>query len=225
MTNRTIYCLCLITIIVMGIFIYDFSYPMNTIGITQEIYIALCGVWDTRRVYDTMEQLSWGKSKTAVNGSTIIDLGAEPPTFFTGAMGISEIKNVYKEKDKYVIRILFRDGNNYNLEIQLINKDVIVFNEMKWFKQVRLLDKYGKTNKYIKIDGPKIKYYRPKINNLRLRSEQSTDSKIIKILHTQDKLLLLKTGKEEVLKGVKGTWIKIITDQNEIGWCFNSYVE
>jgi len=87
------------------------------------------------------------------------------------------------------------------------------------------LSNYGKEKKYFKINGPTIVYKKPKIDNLRLRSNHSTKGKIIRNLNKKDKLLILKKGKEETLGKVKGRWVKVLTDKNEIGWCFDYYLE
>jgi hypothetical protein len=31
--------------------------------------------------------------------------------------------------------------------------------------------------------------------------------------------------KDDTIEGIKGNWIKVLTDKNEIGGCFDSYLE
>jgi hypothetical protein len=198
------------------------------IGITREMYIKLCGVWHYEKVVTCRDEsiYSWGKAKDIINGSTVFDLGEDRPFFFTGGMGQFNITKIFKEKDKFVIRILFRDSKEYNLEVFVNDDQTIIFHDMKWFKDINLLDKfYGNKYKYYKISGPTIRYIKPKIENLRLRSQPSADGKILRMLKKDEKLLIIMKGKEETIDKVKGNWIKVLTEKEEMGWCFDGYLE
>jgi ankyrin repeat protein len=66
-------------------------------------------------------------------------------------------------------------------------------------------------------------YYMPFVNSLRLRQAPSLQAKVIRLLEKYEKLKLLEKGKTEVIDNVLGTWLKVKTVQNQIGYCFDSY--
>jgi hypothetical protein len=191
------------------------------IGITREIYIKLCGVWDLNKGVGEDDMFSWGKGKTVVNGSTEIDLGADPPSFFSGGAGKFNILKIYKEKDKFIIKIMTRSQGPCTFEVAFIDDETIIFKE----KDIKVLDYPGEKFKHYKISGPTIRYIKPKIENLRLRSQPSADGKILRMLKKDEKLLIIMKGKEETIDKVKGNWIKVLTEKEEMGWCFDGYLE
>jgi len=69
------------------------------------------------------------------------------------------------------------------------------------------------------------KLFFSKVDTLRLRESPSIDGKIIRNLIKGEKLELLEKGKVETINGVKGTWVKVKTEQGEVGWCFDAYLE
>ncbi len=199
----------------------------NKLGLTVEIYKKLCGVWYLRNTYDTESEYSWGKAKEVNNGSIIIDLGADSPFFSAGPMGDSVINRIYKKNnDVYIINILFRNNKNYSLKVSIIDDNTIIFHEMKWFKEIPLLLKdYGEKKKYFKISGPSEKYYKPKIPNLRIRSKPTLKGIAFRLLNKSEKLFFLSKGNKEKIGNANGNWIKVLTEKNEIGWCFDYYLE
>lgn len=199
----------------------------NEFGITFEIYKDICGVWD---LYPDLchgyETLSWGPSRLSPNVSVIIDLGEIKPVFVVGGMGESQIKQVFRSNNNIVIRFLDWDNNKeQNIEFTIINNDKIVFKDMDWFKGSILKKLFNQNNYYHKVGGPIIKYYKPNVNNLRIRNDASAKSTILNMLSKSDKLIILKKGKEERIGEVKGRWVRVLTEKNDIGWCFDSYLE
>ena len=45
------------------------------------------------------------------------------------------------------------------------------------------------------------------------------------MLNKDEKILIIKKGKREIIDSVKGIWVKILSDKNDIGWCFDAYLE
>lgn len=201
----------------------------SQIMVTQEMYLKLCGVWETSKDddFDSKETLSWGEADINTNYSTIIDLGGDNPLFYTGGMGTFKITNIKKiSEEKFSIEILFRDNKKYALDIYYVEKDIIRFNEMKWFSEIKFLwSGYGEKNLYYRHSKPRIQFYQPKVKNLRLRVSESEKSEVIRLLDVKEKLLIIKTGKKEKIKNINGNWVKVISDNNDIGWCFNAYLE
>jgi len=193
----------------------------NKFGLTNDIYLCLCGVWDISMGYGEKNSFSWGKAEYVANRSIVIDLGDDEPYLLAGMMGTCKILNVSKKNKKYSIDILFRNNKKYTLDITVVNDTTLYFHEMEWFRDVNLLPLYGEKNQYFRLDGPKIQYYKSKINNLRLRNESSLKGLIIRNLSKIDKMLILKKGKRETIDGIDGNWVKILTDKNEIGWCLD----
>lgn len=68
-------------------------------------------------------------------------------------------------------------------------------------------------------------YYRSTIDNLRFRESPDLDGEFIRMLTQSDKLELLEKGKSEIINDITGTWVKVKTEQGEIGWCFDAYLE
>jgi hypothetical protein len=75
------------------------------------------------------------------------------------------------------------------------------------------------------IEYLNIKKYRVIIDRLRFRESFNSESKIIRVLSKNEKVLFLEKGKEDLINGVKGNWIKVKTETGEIGWCFDGYLE
>ena len=65
----------------------------------------------------------------------------------------------------------------------------------------------------------------PIVSNLHLRDAPSLTGNFIRFLNIGDKLRLIEIGNEETINGDKGSWVKVLTNKNEIGWCFNAYLE
>jgi hypothetical protein len=198
---------------------------LNKFSLTNDIYQSLTGVWDLSKGYGEKNTFSWGKAEYVANRSIVIDLGEDEPYLLAGMMGTFEILNVSIKNNKYSIEILFRNNKKYTLDITVINDKTIYFHEMEWFKDVKLLSYYGEKKKYLRLGGPIIRYYKSKIINLRLRNESSIKGLIIRNLDKNDKMIILKKGNKESIDGVDGNWVKVLTDKNEIGWCFDSYLE
>ncbi len=198
----------------------------NDIGLTQEIYIKLCGIWAINKGHNTESIYSWGKAKEQINVSISIDLGDNSPFFFAGPMGRSDIIKVGKENNIYIITIRFRNKKEYKLKLSVIDHSRIYFHNMKWFKEIPLLlNNYGKEKIYYKISGPEIKYYKSNTENLRLRNDPILKSKVIRLLKKGEKLLFLMKGKNEKIGDAEGEWVKVLTEKNEIGWCFDYYLK
>lgn len=196
------------------------------IGITQELYINLCGVWDYQQSSGQTTNFSWGIAKWTMYRSIVIDLGDDIPRFYAGDMGRFNITKIYQAGSNYYVRILFRDNNEYDIKISFVGKNKIIFHKMPWFDKISLFGKlYGPQNKYYKISGPVIKYYKNMATNLRLRKEPAKNSEIIRLLDKGERLLFLKKGKIEQIGDIKGTWVKVLTNNNEIGWCFDFYLK
>jgi hypothetical protein len=213
----------------------------NRISLTQDIYTRLCGIWYTSKSYNSRERFSWGESNYTPNISLIFDLGDDNPYFHTGSMSVT-IAKVIKEDNIYIVSILLPNMKSADIHITYIDKDTIVFNEKDFNDSTLSIDASGSNNKYYRIDGPKIKYFNSKIPNLRIREDMFLDSKVIRLLNSNEKLLLITRGKRtrvikngkqtivesglnETIDGVKGNWIKVLTEKNEIGWCFDAYLE
>jgi hypothetical protein len=110
--------------------------------------------------------------------------------------------------------------------------------EGKSYEDFGSLLKSGKANKIIQdwynlfdsIIGTIIlnnnKYLITKVENLRLRESSNLDSKIIKNLNLNEKLLFLdQTHSIQKINNIEGYWIKCKTDTEAIGWCFSGYLK
>lgn len=74
------------------------------------------------------------------------------------------------------------------------------------------------------------------IDNLRLRTEESTKSEIITTIGINAKVLIIQIGKEDIIDGIKSNWVKIqiggwVKDiKNNIipkyteGWCYGGFL-
>lgn len=67
-------------------------------------------------------------------------------------------------------------------------------------------------------------YFRPTVNRLSFRSEEGKTGGIIRTLGPNDRFEIIEYGIEETINGVQGKWARIITDQGELGWCFDAYI-
>ena len=79
--------------------------------------------------------------------------------------------------------------------------------------------------KNIKIYDSKEIYARAKVKNLTLREGQSLKSNTIRLLNEDEKVIILEKGNEEIIDNNRGFWIKVKTEKNEVGWCFDYYME
>ncbi len=204
----------------------NFGLAKNAVLINQEAYKKLCGIWTRNKKFNSESLFSWGNSKILINGSLEIDLGHETPYLQSASWGSFEIIKAFKENDFFAIVIRFFDKKEYELKISLIDNDTILFHETEFVKMDPFLNNpHYKKNLFYKISGPIIKYYRPKTSNLRLRSEPSLKGNVIRLLNKDEKLLLIKKEQEETIDGVKGTWIKVLSEKDEMGWCFDGFLE
>ena len=74
------------------------------------------------------------------------------------------------------------------------------------------------------------------IDNLRLRTEESTKSEIITTIGINTKVQIIQIGKEEIIDGIKSNWVKIRIKfstkdnknnwipKNTEGWCYGGYL-
>jgi hypothetical protein len=224
------------------------------IGLTQQSYKEICGVWTTEEFVSEKWPLldfSWGMSKSS-NAAMVIDLGSEYPILryiFPDGTGLVGIKNIRKSGNLYTIKILRpNDKRVYDLNISLNSNSSIILHEMDWWKDIygnSMFIYYGQGKPYHRVGSPQIKYYKPVISSLRLRERPWPDSKVQRILNKDERLLILIHGKKEVelerargdgkwvkvqigdvtVDGVKGNWVKVLTEKDEIGWCFDAYLE
>ncbi len=99
----------------------------------------------------------------------------------------------------------------------------IVINNKQGFCLYEDLESNKKNSK--KKENLKIQYFTPTISNLRFRETPTLDGKFIRMLKQDEKLELIEKGKEEAINNVKGTWVKVKTEKEEVGWCFYAYLE
>ena len=218
----------------------------NDFVLTQEIYSNLCGIWDigvsktykrkikvckdTNTYMMSCGQMSWGMAEEQVNVSLLIDLGSDRPFILFPAYGEASIKKITKISSKvYIIRLKhYADKVEREIKITLVADEKILINEIPAPEGVDSSFGLGnsyKDNIFTKTDAPVIKYFKPISDNLRFRSEPSSKGNIIRLLKKEDKLLILMKGKNETIEGSKGHWVKVLTDKNEIGWCFDVYLQ
>lgn len=208
----------------------------NTL-LSQKMYIDLCGVWDTGYNVTDVYPVSWGRAKvsTAQEPSTIIDLGEDPFFFMTRSGGLPKIVKIKGEGNSYHITITTEHIRNktpdmkmeYTLKVTVIDRNTLYFHWMDWNKVFDpfLIDPKKGGVKLIRVDGPKIIFYQSIIENLRFRNKPFLSAKTIRQFNKNEKLIVLEKGKSETINGVKGKWVRVLTEKNETGWCFNAYIE
>jgi hypothetical protein len=114
--------------------------------------------------------------------------------------------------------------DDYQVEMQLYKKNDIEINKNVFYIiNQKVYNECYKTN--ISAASNKNYSYEVRVNNLRLRETPSLDGKIIRLLKEGEIIVLIeKNGKEELIQGDKGFWVKVKTKQNETGWCFDAYL-
>ncbi|MDH5661880.1 MAG: SH3 domain-containing protein [Elusimicrobiota bacterium] len=117
---------------------------------------------------------------------------------------------------------LWPDTKNFPAEygLDFINKLIEKNDERVIF--YKIIDNIVKN---IKIYDSKEIYGRAKVKNLRLREGQNLKSNTVRLLNEDEKLIILEKGNEEIIDNNRGFWIKVKTEKNEIGWCFDYYIE
>jgi hypothetical protein len=191
-------------------------------NIDKNIFNILSGDWQLNPLAN--------KSQGA---TLIIDLNGRKTgssnSHIIGPIRGSDIVAVKKITDKkYLITILFVDKNKYDFIINMNDNGTIWFEKMDWFNKIQYLSEYGPEHPYYKVSGPENKdnpYYKPIVDNLRLRATPNSNAIIYRILERGEKLNLLRKGKQEIINNVKGTWVQVRTDNGEIGWCFDAFLE
>lgn len=206
--------------ILIIVFSSALSYSQS-INLSQESFIKLSGVWDKENNEDGLINLSWGDSKYSYS-AIVLDFGADVPRFYFGSARGYQITKIEKLKEKYII--WFKNSINQitDLQISMINTNEIFLHETRWNKYHQGL---FRNMSYYKISSPKIIFFKPKTSDLRIRSSPSTSSMILRLLKENEKLLLLRKGPIESIYGVQGNWYKVITENDEIGWCHSFYLE
>gem|GEM_PF-5535964 len=152
-----------------------------------------------------------------------------------------EYTNFYflKSVKKVLIEIKTKDNNknsltiwNYNInnnKIWIYGKDPgLPFYVFKNEKNILSILTPAATMglKFLKkLDKNKI-VYKVKIENLRLRkSPEINSNNFIRTLNRNEILVLIEYGKKDTISGVTGKWIKVYTENNDVGWCFDYYIK
>lgn len=78
-------------------------------------------------------------------------------------------------------------------------------------------------NKIFKFQKAEIKTI--KVNSLRLRSNNSLKSKVIKDLKKGESVVIINVINEVTINAIKGHWVFIKTENNVFGYCFDGYLE
>lgn len=153
---------------------------------------------------------AWGSSYT--RDIIAYNFEIENNTVFDNC--ILEFYNIWPQTDKK----LPKDLNTKYIEdeIQKNNKKLSLY---------KIIDEAMKNIKFYNLDKSVIIKYKPKVTNLRFRESPSLKGKYIRTLKIDERLKLLTKGKEETINQVKGRWVKVKTEQGEIGWCFDAYLE
>jgi hypothetical protein len=194
--------------------------------ISKDDYYNICGVWVFSKSINpdalVNENYSWGISKMYPISSLVIDLN-EKQSFMTTDAGVLDILDIKKN-----------DDNSFSLTTMDTHKRETVFilnydskNNTIWFNKTNgyFTEGPNKKNPFYKLGGPEKKSFITKVSTLRLRETSGNDGKIIRLLSKGEKLELLEKGKEEIINGIKGNWVKVKTGKGEIGWCFDGYLE
>lgn len=63
------------------------------------------------------------------------------------------------------------------------------------------------------------------VDNLRLRKEPDLNSQKITLLTKNDVLKIKEIKKYDFINGKYGRWVKVLTKNNEIGWCFDAFLQ
>ncbi len=124
-------------------------------------------------------------------------------------------KSVKKTDNKI---IYFWSFGLTNIEFEILKKYknesiFVIFNKNVQEK----LQKF-RESKYVNIS------YEVNTDNLRFRESPTIDGKLIRMLKKGEMLEFIESGKEDTINGIKGTWIKVKTEQGEVGWCFDAYL-
>jgi len=73
-------------------------------------------------------------------------------------------------------------------------------------------------------DDAVVSIYTPAIDNLVLREEAGIHSKKIRLLARTESVIFLEPGLFEIIDDTPGQWIKEKKEKQEIGWCFDGYL-
>lgn len=132
--------------------------------------------------------------------------------------GFSIRQTTYSIDDKIII---FKDcafkGRYINEDEIEIFDNIMAFNCNHSEEHDTVLKKIGK------------RYYKSKIDNLRLRHYsffEPSQADIIRLVNKTEKLLYItRIEREETVQSVKGYWYVVETEKGETGCCFSPYVE
>lgn len=226
----------------------------DIIGFSDLNYKNLCGVYIPKGNYnDNFEissilnngyegfwsvKTSWGYSYWLVYDSITIDIIDKNLNIDMGIVGEVKIKSVkIINENKYEMIILtdsiYPKKDEYILKIEISNDKILkISGDVEPFN-----------GEYIKIGGPDKKfndYYKPTINNLRLRDNNDFE-KVVKVLNKNDKVIIKKISyksftklikkniplglEESVIDGKKGYWVEVETENRERGICFSGFLE
>lgn len=211
-------------------FLFSMNDKIN--GLTDELNNKLSGVWVPDKKYSNfVKKFPWGYSKFNSRWATVLNLSSNTNAFYYDSpsnIGINfpiiSINELSNNKYKIILDLenteIENDKKNYVL-IKWLSNNKIKIDEAPIFFQ---------DGEFYRIGGPNIPfndYYTPSVNKLRLREGSNLTSKKIRLLKKGEKLVILnKYGKEDVIDGIKGTWVLIESvENNDRGWCFDAYLE
>jgi len=81
-----------------------------------------------------------------------------------------------------------------------------------------------KMDSFSVINATKEFYFIVNADNLRLKRDADKNSAVTGSLSKGDKVQFITLGKKTELGSITGSWIKIKTATNKIGWCFDGYL-
>ena len=61
--------------------------------------------------------------------------------------------------------------------------------------------------------------------NLRLRLNPNKNTGIIMTLTRGTKVQVLEVGNNELIDGISANWVKVLTEDGYVGWCFSGYIQ
>ena len=62
-------------------------------------------------------------------------------------------------------------------------------------------------------------------DSLRLRAAPVTASKLVTTMQNGTEVQVIETGYTATIEGITASWVKVITSDGHIGWCFSGFLE
>ena len=138
--------------------------------------------------------------------------------------------NILDSPDKFIFKDMElidygeRIGENDRISAELYNDREMVLRWECKTSRGRYPGDYDVRIHFTIYNVPEFRATHEVSDSLRLRLDQSRDTGVIMTLVAGSKVHVLEVGNAELIDGINANWVKVLTEDGYVGWCFSGYL-